>query len=61
VGTSVWFLYYKLSRRFSWDSSFISSHYTSTGYLLTDVDVVITVMVLTLLYAILRATMYLYW
>ena len=60
VGTTVWFLHHRLSQRLVAGKHFISSQYTSTGYLLTDVDLVITVMVLTLLYAILRATLYLY-
>ena len=60
VGTAVWFLHYKWNQRYSTGKHFISSQYTSTGYLLTDVDVVITVMVLTLLYAIIRASLYLY-
>lgn len=60
VGTAVWFLHYKLNQRLTAAKGFVSSQYTSTGYLLSDVDVVITVMVLTLLYAILRASLYLY-
>jgi undecaprenyl-diphosphatase len=60
VGSAVWFLHYKLNQRLTAAKGFVSSQYTSTGYLLSDVDVVITVMVLTLLYAILRASLYLY-
>ena len=60
VGSAVWFLHYKLSKQFTTDKSYVSTQYTSTGYQLTDVDVVITVLVLTLFYAILKASLYLY-
>ena len=60
VGTAVWYLHSKLNKRFSSGRNFISSQYTSTGYALTDVHVVITVMVLTLIYAIFKACLYLY-
>lgn len=45
-------LYLKVSLRFN----YISTKYTRTGYALTDIAVVITVLVLTLLYAVIRAT-----
>lgn len=60
VGTGMWLMHHRLSRKLSGGSNFISSHYTSTGYALTDVDVVIAVLVMTLLYAIFRACLYLY-
>ncbi|MBP5338984.1 MAG: phosphatase PAP2 family protein [Prevotella sp.] len=60
VGTGVWLLHYKMSRRFSGCCNYISSHYTPTGYDMDDVDVVISVLVMTLLYAIFRACLYLY-
>jgi len=60
VGTGVWLLHYRLNRRLSGGSNFISSQYTSTGYALTDVDMVIVVLVATLVYAIFRGCLYLY-
>ena len=53
-------MHHRLSRKLSGGSNFISSHYTSTGYALTDVDMVIVVLVATLVYAIFRGCLYLY-
>ena len=44
-------IYLKISPQFH----YVSSHYSSTGYALNDIDVVVCVMVLTVLYAIIRA------
>ena len=60
VGTAVWYLHQRVRSALSLSSRFISSQYTSTGYQLTDVDVVITVLVMTFIYAIIRACFYLY-
>ena len=55
VGTSVYFLYRRFSRRFSTDMCYISTYYTSTGYQRSDADIPVSVLVLTLLYAFIRA------
>jgi undecaprenyl-diphosphatase len=60
VGTSVWYFCHRLLGRMSTGMNYISEKYTSTGYAVKDVDVVIGVLVFTLLYAILRACFYLY-
>lgn len=60
VGTAMWFLYHHLEKRFYRQKSFISSHYTSTGYELADIDIVVIVLLLTILYAILKACFMLY-
>jgi undecaprenyl-diphosphatase len=60
VGTTVWFLYRKLYKRLYRQDHFISSHYTSTGYEFADVDIVVTVMLFTILYAILKGCLMLY-
>ncbi len=60
VGTSMWLIHRHISNRLSSTGSFISSQYTSTGYLLTDIDVVVSVLLFTLIFAILRACCYLY-
>lgn len=46
--------YFKMSPRYN----YISSQYTRTGYSLADIDVVFVILMLTLLYAILRALMF---
>lgn len=60
VGTGVWYLHQQLNSRLSSPPNFISSQYTATGYQLKDVDVVITVLAMTFIYAIIRACFYLY-
>ncbi len=55
VGLVVYFLYFKIYLRISSDLNYISSKYTSTGYSHEDIDIVLLVMVLTLLYVIIRA------
>lgn len=60
VGTAVWFLYYRISLRMNVKQLYVSSQYTSTGYQKVDVDVVISVLLFTFIYAILRACFFLY-
>ena len=60
VGMSVYFLYVRVSRNWSSKRKYVSAQYTSTGYLCVDVDVVISVLLFTLIYAVLRACYYLY-
>ena len=60
VGFLVWLLYTKVTRQWSARRNFVSEQYTSTGYQLIDVDVVISVLIFTFIYAILRACYYLY-
>ncbi|MCD8203393.1 MAG: phosphatase PAP2 family protein [Prevotella sp.] len=55
VGLVVYLLYFKVYRRISSDLNYISSKYTSTGYSHEDIDIVLVVMALTLLYVIIRA------
>ncbi len=59
VGGGVYIFYHKVSKH--WNSGgFVSEGYTKSGYLRSDVDVVITVLMLTLVYAILRACLFIY-
>ena len=51
VGSFVYWNFNRLSPR----QDFISSQYTSSGYQFVDVDVVVSVLVFTLIYAFLRA------
>lgn len=60
VGTAVWFLYYRICLRMNVKQLYVSSQYTSTGYQKVDVDVVISVLLFTFVYAILRACFFLY-
>lgn len=60
VGTGIWYLFQRIKRRVGEDDNFISTQYTPTGYLLTDVDVVICVLVATLVYAIIKSCFALY-
>jgi hypothetical protein len=56
-----WFIFEEtLFRQLFATKKFISNEYTATGYLLNDIDVVITVLVLTLIYAMFKASFYLY-
>ena len=55
VGTGVYFLYLRIFRKISPKNNFVSSQYTSSGYSLADVDMVLLVLVLTVLYSIIRA------
>ncbi len=54
VGTLVYFVYVKI-RYNGIRKKFVSSQYTSSGYQISDIDVVISVLMLTLLYCIVRA------
>lgn len=55
VGTAVWLFYLRVERRHASGMQYVSSQYTVTGYQFRDIDVVISVLVFTLLYAIFRA------
>ena len=59
VGTGIWYLYHYVYGRMFAPRDYVSSQYTSTGYQIVDVDVVISVLVLTLIYAIFKACFYL--
>lgn len=60
VGVGIWLLYRQIYKRLFTSKVFVSTYYTTTGYQLVDVDVVISVLVFTLIYAIMRACFYLY-
>lgn len=54
-GSFVYWLYLRVMTRMATVKSFMSSHYTATGYQCTDVDVPVSMLIFTLLYALLRA------
>ena len=55
MGFIAYVVYLKIYLKISPQFHYVSSHYSSTGYALTDIDTVVCVMVLTVLYAIIRA------
>lgn len=55
VGVSVYYAFCWINNRINTGMSFISSQYTSAGYQLVDVYVVINVMFFTFIYALVRA------
>ena len=56
VGSFVYYLYYRVTRRMSTSNPhFISSNFTATGYQRADCDIPVALLVLTLLYALIRA------
>ena len=60
VGSSVFLLHQHILKRIGAKKAFVSEHYTPSGYEKTDVDIVITVLMLTIVYAILRACYFIY-
>lgn len=55
VGTSVYLLYRRVLPRMTTVSNFVSSQYTSTGYQVDHVNIVISVLCFTLAYAMIKA------
>ena len=55
VGLVVYYFYQKIYYRCTPKIRYVSSHFTSTGFAISDIDVVITVMVFILVYAVIRS------
>ena len=55
-----YFFFLRVERRFDNGMKFVSSQYTITGYQCSDVDIVVSVLVFTLFYALFRACFMLY-
>ena len=60
VGSTVYYFYYRTVRRYANVMNYVSTQYTVTGYQRSDIDVVATVLVFTLVYALLRACFMIY-
>lgn len=60
VGTAIWQLYMRINQRIATEKLYTTDQYTSTGYEIEDVDVIIAVLIYTLIYAFIRACFYLY-
>jgi|SRR5574344_401998 undecaprenyl-diphosphatase len=58
VAVGVYYIYMYIFRRISSNNNYISSQYTSTGYSLVDVDVVITVLMMTYVYVLIRSALF---
>jgi len=58
VGMSIYVIYRFFYKRISADMNFVSSQYTSTGYALSDIDIIVSVLMLTYMYALMRATIF---
>lgn len=58
VGTMVYLVYRRIQPQPAQPASYVSTQYTSTGYQSQHADVVIVVLLLTLVYAILRACLF---
>ena len=55
VGFLVYLLYHRMYRRISPEIKYISNQYTSTGYDHDDIDMIMTVLMLVLVYVVIRA------
>lgn len=55
VGFLVYLLYHRMYRRISPEIKYISNQYTSTGYDRDDIDMIMTVLMLVLVYGVIRA------
>jgi undecaprenyl-diphosphatase len=55
AGSVAYWLYQRFARHFSTGMNFTSTHYTKTGYLRSDIDIPVSMLVFTLLYALFRA------
>lgn len=60
VGVGVYLLFERVNRRLSTGMTFISTQYTTTGYQQREIDIVVSVLLFTLVYAIIRACFWLY-
>ena len=57
VAVFIYFLYLRIYIRFSDKLHYISTKYTRTGYSFADIDVVISVLILSFIYAAFRAVL----
>ena len=55
VGSSVYFLFYRLTRSMNSGRRLISSQYTATGYQRSDCNIPVTVLAFTLVYALIKS------
>ena len=56
TGSFVYWFYQKIACRYTTDMNYTSTHYTDTGFLRNDINIPVSVLVFTLLYALIKAT-----
>lgn len=57
IGAAVYILYNKVSKKLLFKKSFFSTQYTATGYAISDIEMVLIVMCLIILYTIFRGVL----
>lgn len=60
IGTGMWFLHQHIYKKINTQDFYVSTQYTATGYQKSDVDIVICILLLTIVYAILKSCYTLY-
>ena len=58
VGTGVYYLFRRYGRRFGIRMAFISEKFTLSGYQKSDIHIVVTILIFTYIYALLRACIF---
>lgn len=56
TGSLVYWIYKRVTRRYGTGMSFTSTHYTRTGFMREDINIPVSILVFTLLYALTKAT-----
>lgn len=56
TGSFVFWIYRIVTRRYQSGMNFMSTHYTTTGFLRKDIDIPVSVLVFTLIFALFKAT-----
>ena len=56
TGSLVYWIYKRVTRRYETGMSFTSTHYTRTGFMREDINIPVSILVFTLLYALTKAT-----
>ena len=57
TGSFVYWIYWRIQKRLGYIKKYSSGHYTKTGYIRSDVDIPISVLVFTLIFALIKATL----
>lgn len=57
IGATIYILYNKVSKKLLFKKSFFSTQYTATGYAISDIEMVLIVMCLIILYTIFRGVL----
>ena len=60
VGVGVWAVYSRMEKHTGASATFVSSHYTKTGFQQSHIDIVVSVLAFTLVFAIVKACLAVY-